>query len=174
MISKLLAKYGSDKVPRGKERGHSYGPFYDELFSHNPTDILEVGVHFGYSVSAWCEAFLEARIVGIDIDPIFKGKEPKNFYYLKFDVKNCNFAPLVKFDIIIDDGSHLKEDQMWVIENLSKHLKENGKLVIEDIQVYEYLEDFKKVVPKGFKMEVVDLRGVQGWTDDLLAVISRI
>lgn len=168
-VSELLAKYDSDKVPRGEERGHSYGSFYDELFSHNPTDILEVGVHFGRSIRAWCEAFPNAKVDGIDNDPIFQGDKPTNFNYIIDDVKNVKLDR--EYDIIIDDGSHLIKDQMWVAHYFPPFLKKGGKLVIEDIQVEEYLSQIASVVPIGFVFETVDLRKVQGWTDDLLVVI---
>ena len=171
-VSKLLIKYGSDKARARRWVGHAYGPYYDELFQGDIKDILEVGVHFGGSVRAWCKAFPKAQVDGIEIDStIFKGDKPKNFNLIIGDVKEVVLNK--KYDIIIDDGSHSFTDQAWVIQNLSKLLKENGTLVVEDIGVEQYLEDFKQYVPEGFKMEVIDLRKTQDWTDDVLVVISK-
>jgi len=168
MISELLKKHGSDKVI------HSYGDFYDSFFNA-PTDILEIGVEYGRSIKAWCEAFPNASVDGIDNVDMFEGEKPENFNFILDDVRNVRLDR--EYDAIIDDGSHKLPDQTWVIRNFVPHLKKGGKMVIEDIQGKGYLDSIMEyigaIVPDEFTAEVIDLYEVQKWKDDLLIVITR-
>ena len=47
-----------------------------------------------------------------------------------------------KFDIIIDDSTHIFEDQINIIIETYKFLKKDGILIIEDI--YRYLKDYEE------------------------------
>ena len=63
----------------------------------------------------------------------------------KIDIKNSSNINNVfqeigeSFDIIIDDSTHVFEDQIRIIENLNKFLKPGGTIVIEDI--YNYYDE---------------------------------
>ena len=47
-----------------------------------------------------------------------------------------------KFDIIIDDSTHIFEDQINIIKETYKFLKKDGILIVEDI--YRYLKDYNE------------------------------
>ena len=63
----------------------------------------------------------------------------KNTFYHKIDVRNeesivNNFKKTnLKFDVIIDDSTHIFEDQIKIIKNCNQFLEKNGILIIEDI-----------------------------------------
>ena len=52
----------------------------------------------------------------------------------------ANPADPVKFDIILDDSSHLFEHQINIIKGCTKFMKKSGLLLIEDI--YRDKSDF--------------------------------
>lgn len=131
-ISYYLSKNKSDKCWT-----HTYQYVYDELFYHynqnSELDILESGVEKGGSLCAWKEYFPNAHVTGVDIVdsrlPEFKRDDVE---FVISDIKT--YVPIKKFDLIIEDGNHSNEDCLWSAINLSKHLKDFGILIIEDVQ----------------------------------------
>jgi spermidine synthase len=115
---------------------HKYCDFYQE---HLPKSsfkgrLLEIGVMDGASLRMWAEYYPNAEIVGIDINdkshldiPGVKimqldGTDPKQL------------KSLGMFDLIIDDGSHMTEDQQKSFEYLYlNHLNKKGYYIIEDL-----------------------------------------
>ena len=79
------------------------------------------------------------------------------------------------FDVIIEDGPHTLESQIFAIKNYSKLLKPNGILIIEDIQKYEYCDIIINEINKEeFKsVEIVDLRNNKNRYDDILIVVKK-
>jgi SAM-dependent methyltransferase len=84
----------------------------------------------------------------------------KNTYFYEINVHNKDSiysafnATKVNFDVIIDDSTHLFDDQIRVIKNCYKFLKTNGIMIIEDIyrfrrgyqekKYYDKLSNIKK------------------------------
>lgn len=132
LISHYLNKNGSDKC-----QVHTYQIIYDEMFScyerDATLDILESGVEFGGSLSAWKEYFPNAKVTGVDVldqrRPEFKRDDVE---FIVSDIKT--YKPDRQFDIIIEDGNHSNFDALWSAVHLSKHLKDGGILIIEDVQ----------------------------------------
>ena len=73
--------------------------------------------------------------------------------------KNIN----IKFDIIIDDGSHQISDQQITFGNFFHLLNSSGLYVIEDIYPqHNYPEEFKSL------FKVHDLRYIKNRGDDII------
>ncbi len=178
-LSILAKKYGLDKsISTGC---HNYIPGYTKLFQnikYNVKKILEIGIgslennqmggtngvvakKFNYktgnSLKCWEEYFPNANIYGIDIyshSELNKGRimtfvaDQSNEQQLKSVIEKIN-SPL---DIIIDDGSHQGDHQVFSFMYLHKYLTVNGIYVIEDIQPTN-IEGFKNlsIFPKHFK-----------------------
>ena len=172
-----------------KNTTHSYLPIYEKLFSnkkYSAKNILEVGVAFGGGMKLWKDYFINAKIYGIDVctkDQVID--EVKNSsraqLHSETDAYNSdffyNFSLLTKdskFDIILDDGSHVLEDMKKFIKLYTQLLKEDGILVIEDIQNIEWLDILKNETPDGLKpyIEMYDLRHIKGRYDDIIFVIN--
>ena len=67
---------------------------------------------------------------------------PDNITLIEADI--CKYRGLdeQKYDVIVDDGSHKPEEQLFVLNKFYKNLNKNGVLFIEDIQspdVVDYL-----------------------------------
>ncbi len=145
--------YGTDKV------SHGFCEVYHELFKDKRNEIknvLEIGVFFGASIMMWNEYFANALIHGFDTfngvqgnghifqDPAkfydeWNNKKLNNIVLHKFDQSSIEqleeFKNLIdfKFDIIIDDGSHLMRDQQITLKYLLPLVKPKGYYIIEDL-----------------------------------------
>lgn len=163
----LFAKYGADKCPQIL---HSYSPAYFDILNpirDEVTTLLEIGVgnktlmssivgdHYvpGASLRAWSDFFKGAKIYSCDIDKsvLFFEDNIKCFYMdqsseesikkciqeIKTAASNNNLC----FDIIIDDGSHIKNHMVLTHLVLKDYLAPNGVYIIEDIKL-EDLDEF--------------------------------
>ncbi len=174
------AKYCTDKFS-----DHSYGEFYDKLFAGKEDamiSIMEVGIYEGGSVKLWRDYLKSTYIAGVDIVDrinIFPPNIPAWFYnmdlwFIDAYSSECDIVAKKrgKFDIIIDDGSHLLADQIYAIKNFPSYLKSGGVLVIEDVP--EGCEDeILKNVPNGGTVEVLNLRHIKNRWDDYLIVFKK-
>lgn len=155
-LAQLFRYYGSDKDING------YSSIYHTLFNHlkdKPITMLEIGIGtlipgahssmVGYSLKgykpggslrAWRDYFVNGAIHGVDVQSdtqftdeyritthICNSTDPEKVEQF---IKNLGD---IKFDIILDDGSHYDEDQYKTLKNFYSHLKENGIYIIEDI-----------------------------------------
>ena len=175
-ISEILLKYDTDKVRGDKPEGHCYGESYDEIFSQFEDNVdlnlLEIGVQKGGSLLAWKEYFPKSNIYGVDIvDERIYVSDKVNF--ILSDIKK--YKTDLKFDIIIDDGSHFYDDVVFVVNNFLDKLKPKGVLVIEDVQSpKKWVSGIEKILPGGYILETRDLRHVNGYGDDFLIIIKKI
>ena len=157
---------------------HTYANFYADTISglykeDEEFSLLELGVYYGGSCAAWCESIPNSFICGVDhnlgriwINP----SDYKNLTLLSGsheDSKTYDSLGDRKFDIIIDDGSHIDRDQVANFLILRNKLKDGGVYVIEDIyptppNFYsnEFLQFFERV----------DFSKESGRGDDVLLV----
>lgn len=134
---------------------HGFTEFYNDYFEkiyeiakyeNRKVNILEVGILEGGSLLMLNDFFDgNCNIVGLDIDDNviseFNTKYGNdNMIVLKCDQSNIdeleNFRSEhsdMKFDIIIDDGSHIYLHQMITLYVLSKMLNDNGIYILEDL-----------------------------------------
>lgn len=171
-------EYGTDK-----DTGHSYIESYDELFARfkdvEGLNILELGNHHGGSLRLWNEFFTNANIIGVEVDTrkglryfddIDNVTVYENTSAVSFDTIRMIEDLNIKFDIIIDDASHLPAHQSFTCQFWSRLLKEDGVLVIEDVQDIRHCETVTQWLPPNFESRVIDLRENKGRFDDILIV----
>ncbi|MDR2032868.1 MAG: hypothetical protein LBP86_11640 [Azoarcus sp.] len=125
----------------------SHYPFiYDRLFAAHldagqPLTLLEIGVQNGGSLEIW-EKYLPpgSEIHGLDINPKcleldFGGHPRIHFHHgnaADADTVNRLFAGR-KFDIVVDDGSHMCADVIAAFIHLFKKLNPAGIYIVEDL-----------------------------------------
>ncbi len=134
-LDELAIKYGTDK----SSKYHNYAVVYENMFGpirNEPLKILEIGVFTGASLRMWLEYFPNAEIHGIDIslehlDELEIDNERAVFHIGNQADRDFLDSIGVDFDIVIDDGSHRVEDQIFTF----KRLWPNTKMlyVVEDI-----------------------------------------
>lgn len=80
-----------------------------------------------------------------------------------------------QFDIIIDDGPHSLESQIFFLENYLDKVKPNGLLIIEDIQNISDTKILYEKTPSNFQsnISIIDLRASKNRYDDILFVIKK-
>jgi hypothetical protein len=119
--------------------------FYKRLLfalDRAPQRILEIGVKSGGSTALWKAVFPSATVVGVDIKLrywIRQQPSPDGVIYLEGDQRDTqrleeiarSYGP---FDIIIDDGSHVTDDQAITMRCLVPHVRPGGFYVVEDTQ----------------------------------------
>lgn len=171
----LVSLYKDNNHTTDKHGSHTYLEVYDKLFlrlKDRENRILEVGVYQGDSLNLWAEYFTNSKIYGIDIDAFQVCiKLHKNVKVIRENAYRLSMVEKLmkanKFDVIIDDGSHIVNHQKFVIRNYCGALTDDGMLIIEDITIGNAndccVPDIKELIkcfPKELKKYVyyVDMR----------------
>jgi hypothetical protein len=173
-----------------KNTAHSYLDTYEKLFfpiRKTASNILEVGIYWGGSIQLWRDYFPYAQIYAVDICSLDFIRKPSilndhnitlftntNGYddtFIQSEFINKN----IKFDMILDDGPHTIEGMINFIVKYLPLLSENGIMIIEDVQDFNWIEIFKQIVPNEYKkyIQVYDLRHIKNRYDDVLFVINK-
>ena len=180
-LSDIIQRYSSDTNIDGTDKTtlHSYGDIYETLFdSLTPKSILEIGVFSGAFLRVLAEYYNSAtEIIGIDItlDKIkFPAEDPVKIFQL--DGTNAQTAVTLgrRYDLIVEDASHLPEHQKMSLMIFADYLNPGGVYIIEDIAHPELRQDLQTIADvRGLTMEWHDLRNVKGRFDDILAVFRK-
>lgn len=140
----IFSKYDTDK----NRSFHNYSRQYQRLFDEireKPIKYLEIGVYRSGSLHAMRETFKNATLlVGVDINPQSKAFENRsNRVFIEIgDATNPEFISNLtnmygRFDVILDDGSHINKDVIQSFELLFPLLNDNGIYVVEDTICYK-------------------------------------
>ena len=110
---------------------------YFKNFKNKKINILEIGVHEGKSLMIWKDYFPKANIIGIDLKSY--NFNINRIFTFQGDQTDINFLlglsrKFKKFDIIIDDGSHVCSHIIKTFGALFDFLKEDGLYICEDLQ----------------------------------------
>lgn len=159
--------------------GHTYSVIYDRLFyqyKEKNVDFLEIGLNFGGNIEICLEYFKNINHYGIDInDSVITDKNKFTFYHGSFD--DSNIVKEVckrKYDIILDDASHNLEHQIKSIHLYLPQLKDNGLMIIEDIQNIDDLPKlYKEINTDTHYCYCIDLRKNKMRYDDVILVIEK-
>jgi len=177
-----------DNTKTDKNTVHSYLPVYETKFAprrENVKRVLEIGVLGGGSLLLWAKYFPNAEIWGLDILPLEKLPDcVKNHPRIKlihsvnaYDTKLVGqmIQKGLYFDVLIDDGPHTLESQIFFARYYSQLLAPHGVLCIEDIPNPDWKDAIAGCVPQHFKqyMECYDLRNEKGRFDDIMFFIDH-
>lgn len=159
---------------------HSYIPSYERLLSpyrNKDINFLEIGLAYGESLEMWYEYFTKrSTIYGVDNQTNEIGP------YLKDDRFNISIVeqqnPLIKtyfndikFNVIIDDGSHQFPHQIATFNLLKDHMAEGGIYIIEDVaNLDQHRNEFLHLKGLSWDCEIIDLRNEKNRYDDVLIV----
>lgn len=144
-LTKIGLKTGTDKAYY-----HLFTEFYDDYFTKflgRPINILEIGISAGKSILMLKEYFPDATIYAIDINPesvnLDLGINVHKYLCSQDDFNNLtNLFSGIKFDIIIEDGSHLTSHQQTSLGFLFPYLKPSGIYICEDLHT-SYINYYK-------------------------------
>lgn len=128
----------------------AYFQVYEELLSkyrNKPITFVEVGVLNGGSLFMWRHFFgSEARIIGVDFNPLAKRWEKDGFEIHIGSQSDPNFwnqffNSVGMVDVLLDDGGHTNEQQIVTTYESIPFIKDGGLLVVEDVHA-SYFKDF--------------------------------
>ena len=183
-----MSLFDLDNPYTDKNSIHSYLEVYEDLFSakkNTAVNILEIGVHEGGSIKMWSDYFVNGTVYGLDtcdiqriqISSIITQNNVKlimnnNAYNKEFVNK---YLSHLQFDFLIDDGPHTLDSMSFFIDNYTPLLKDDGILIIEDIQDFTWIEQLKNRVPQNLQeyIKVYDLRLNKNRYDDILFTINK-
>lgn len=186
-VMNFFNRYSAEENTDGTDKTttHAYGDLYSKLFEpyrYSAKNMLEIGVYSGASVLAFAEYLENAQLDGIDItfDNIKFGKNHPRIKYHKVDGTTNEARKLFgnkKYDIILDDGSHMPEHQIASFKVFAPMLNKGGMYIIEDINE-NYVNQLKKELNiiaenNGLTMDWHDLRSIKGRFDDIVAVFRH-
>lgn len=177
-IFNRIGHFGEDIGCNDKGGTHSYIEPYEELFKkfQDGCSIMEIGVAKGDSVKLWNEYFHNSVIVGVDLSIIFEEVKPMNKNKIRTIAADGTKPELLDaigtqtFDIIIDDGSHMTQDQITTFHLLKDRMNKGGVYIIEDLLALD--RERQRYLQLHKNAEIIDLRKVKGRFDDALVVIK--
>lgn len=155
-LCKLGRKYKTNKSSLNLE-GHrsGYTSFYNLIFNHlinKKCSVAEIGIEKNASTKMWREYFKKAIIDCFELDKkkISLAKKDNlkqvKYHYIDVSDKKIIFSQFKKikkkYDVIIDDSTHLFEHQINIILSTYTFLKPGGIMIIEDI--YKFKKDYRE------------------------------
>ena len=188
-VIKTLAIFADNELT-DKNTAHSYFDIYETLLRpirKTASNILEIGIHCGSSIQLWRDYFPNAQIYAVDIcslDFITKSSIKNNHNISLFTntngyddtfIQTTFVNKNIKFDMILDDGPNLLQSKIDFINKYLPLLSENGILIIEDVQDFQWIEIFKQTVSEEYQkyIQIYDLRHIKNRDDDVLFVINK-
>ena len=146
-LGDLFDKYGTDK--RSNQYHYIYGYIFSVLVpnprileiglgSNDPAIYCNMGINYspGRSLKSFKEFSPQSIVDGADIDKTISVDGHRIFYVDQ--TKPETFSNIIEngeleYDLIIDDGMHSPDSQLYTLEFALKHISNNGYILIEDI-----------------------------------------
>ena len=177
-----------NNITTDKNTIHSYLPLYERLLKgkkNTAKNVLEIGIYRGGSLKLWNDYFTNATVYGIDIDDkhimentIINNDKIKliinngyNDTFVTTEFVNNN----IKFDFMLDDGPHTLDSMTQFIKLYSHLMTDDGILIIEDIQSWEWIDKLKNIVSIDLQpfIKTYDLRPNKHRYDDIVFTIDK-
>ena len=174
-LNEIYINYQFPEGHGDKGTAHTYIDEYEKLLGdrRDKITILEIGVRYGHSIRMWNEYFTNSNIVGIEINidsiNVIKNDTPFNentntLHIIHGNATDENILEELKdykFDIIIDDGSHLFNDQVK-----SFGILKNKMYIIEDVNDIDSKK--QNFINLHLNSEIIDNRHIKNRSDDVL------
>ena len=178
-----------DNSKTDKNTIHSYLPLYQKLLiskKESAKNVLEVGIYNGGSIKLWSDYFTNANVYGLDIMnyenvwECIKNNE-KIILYTSIDAYDNDFFinnflnKNIKCDFMLDDGPHSLESMKQFIKLYSQIMTDDGILIIEDVQSWDWIDILKLITPEHLKpfIKTYDLRPNKERYDDIVFTIDK-
>ena len=181
-LDQIYQKHRQGAFP-DKGTTHSYIEPYAELlepYRETAKAILEIGIFGGASMRMWQEYF-NGAVYGIDCDEQPHGGMADLRPMIAEGVHNIHIMDAsdnkqvkkhfkgIKFDVVIDDASHVLDQQVKTYNNFKPFLNKGAIYIIEDVQDI----DKDRWVFESMGATILDRRSVKGRYDDVLIIIKN-
>ena len=186
-LSSLMDRFRAfnNKEGTDKDTIHSYIETYDKVFAplqDNARTVLEIGIFSGAFLEILAVYFKNTHIYGIDIDlsNLRFGKDNPRIHIYEMngtDSDSIKKLGIDSFDLIIEDGSHIPNEQVATFSNFAPLISPGGLYIMEDINssTLSALRPRLTQIAKANRMdfEIIDLRYVKGRYDDICMVAIK-
>jgi len=183
-----------DNSNTDKNTTHSYLELYEKILhnkKHTALNVLEVGIgdfteKNGGSIKLWRDYFTKATIIGLDVLPITRImdeliNDPRVVLFVDTDAYNETFFKNnlldknIRCDFLLDDGPHTLESMKQFITLYTQIMTQDGILIIEDVQDWDWIDILSNTVPNNLKqyIKVYDLRYINNRYDDIVFTIDK-
>ena len=170
-----IEKYGY------KEQCHELAELYDYILSDlrdKEINLLEIGIAWGGSIQMWADYFQKGKIYGIDNVPFLQNiNRPFNNDRITTIIGDAYHEDFIKylkdqnleFDIILDDGPHTFESQLFFVNNFIDLVKDGGYLIVEDIYNIEDARRLHAAMLSNVKFSfIVDRTSLTGQENEIV------
>ena len=150
---KFINQYAQpSKQDSKKIIAHGYAKIYEKYLKEKKEknlNIIELGSFYGNASAAFYFYFKNSQIYSADINPdmyLYRSKRLKNFFTdtsSRASIENNILTRNTKFDLIIEDASHMLKDQIISLFILFKNLNSGGIFIVEEIDFPEKREDMR-------------------------------
>lgn len=177
-LQEIYKNYTTPDGNGDKGTAHSYIEVYEEILKpyRDGCSFMEIGVSTGLSMEMWSDYFINSIPLGVDIRcQSEKIRNSPRYRFIEADATNPSFLNLIgdsKFDVIIDDGSHTKEDQISSYNLLKNSIKDGGIYIIEDVLNIDKCKDEFLALDPNKSIEILDRRHLKNRNDDVLIIIK--
>lgn len=189
MMKTLQQLYDETKVGLWSDKGtdHSYIQLYSVILAHyriRARRVLEIGMLGGESLRMWEMYFDKASVHGADIStrPVggMANLEPMiaegghNIHIMDAtDKKQVNKEFIgMRFDVVIDDASHVLEHQLAIYKNMKPFLAKGAIYIIEDVDKIDEVRSVFEGMDKSKDIKIYDRRSIKGRFDDVVITIT--
>lgn len=193
-LVEILDEYNINgfEKPGGTDKNtiHNYTGIYEKILSpfvDKQGQLLEIGVQHGGSSLLWQSYLPKFSLCLVDLVDIVNpwiwqcmDQNENDYSFYEGDAYNTKFVEDLKvewggFDVIIDDGPHTLNSQLFTVKQYLPLLNPGGVLAIEDIQNPD--EDAKVLTNALDKelqknVELYDVRTTKGRYDDFIFVVK--
>jgi len=126
---------------------HDYLVHYERFFAQwreERFNLIEIGVYNGASLETWRDFFPNAQIVGADINPAYRRHAGTRIAIEIGSQADPDFLDSLAEQhpplVVIDDGSHRADHQIFTFERLFPKLLPGGCYIVEDLSTGEHGE----------------------------------
>lgn len=133
-LTEIADHYKTDKGTIRHNYTAVYEKYLEPLRSRPALHLLEIGVACGASLKAWSTYFRDASVIGVDVreDCLKLCRR-----FPRIEIRLCDArrqAQPERFDVIVDDGSHISADIVEIFRANWPSLKPGGLYFIEDLK----------------------------------------
>jgi hypothetical protein len=165
-LNSLGILYGTDK----SSLRHGYLSQYERLLSHfreNTFNLIEIGIHHGASLAVWHAYFPKATIVGVDIASVCRQYARGRIKVAIGSQADAAFLAELAAEypptVVIDDGSHRPEHQIFSFEQLFPLLRPGGCYIVEDLTLNAASLDGRPAISSVEYFAHLQLGLMSGW-----------
>ncbi len=185
-LAQIYAKYPSSEVGcADKGSVHSYIQYYESLLFpyRNCKSVLEIGISHGNSLRMWEDFFKDAKVYGMNNTS--EGRDGEGLKAMIAEGTHnivigdaCSHEQVeskysgMKFDIIIEDASHVLEHSLEIYKNFKDKVAPGGLYIIEDVNNIDQVRQTFMDIDPSKTVDIIDLRPFKGRYDDVLVVIK--